>query len=71
MRILPVDAGAAAFHEFLNLVEGRHRSVSRRGHGQRAVRHAAVDRVVDVSGGHKPVDQARSEAVAAADPVED
>ena len=41
--ILPYDAGAAALHEFLHFLLGRHRSVPRRRRGKGTVRRAIIN----------------------------
>src|SRR5437016_6399362 len=68
---LPLHARPAAFHQFLDLVLGRHRGVAGRRHRERAVRRAVIDRLLRIARGHEAVNEAARKTVAASDAVED
>src|SRR5438067_4803946 len=61
----------SALHDPQDLVQGRHRGVAGRGHGQRAVGGAALDRPLRALAGQQPIDEPGREGVAAADAVHD
>jgi len=69
--VLPVLTGptraTAAAHQFLDLLDARHRGVARGWSFASAhMRRAVVHGLRGIAGGHEPVDQARGEAVASA-----
>ena len=65
------NAGGAALHHPLDLGQRGHAGVARGGHGQRAVGGAAFDGILGALTRQQPVDEARGEGIAAADPVPD
>jgi hypothetical protein len=67
---LSLDAGAAAFHDALHFVEGRHGGIAGGGHGEGSVGAAAVHGPIGALVVKEAVDEARSEGVAAAYAVE-
>ena len=65
------NASSDAFHDLRHFLEGGHGSVSRGGHGQRAMRGAALDRPLRVMACQETVNQAGSKGIAASDAIED
>src|SRR5580658_4965524 len=65
------DPRRAAFHDAFDLGERGHAGVAGGGHGESAVRHAALDGPVNAFAGKQAVDEAGGEAVAATDAVVD
>src|SRR5262245_43309366 len=67
---LPLHPRARTFHQLFDFSLGRHRSIARRGHGQRTMRRAVVHGLLRVAAGHQAIHQTRRETVAAADAIE-
>src|SRR4051812_13437844 len=65
------DSGGATSHGAFHLGEGGHAGVTGCGHRECAVGYAAAYCPVDWFSGEEAIDEARCEAVAAADAVED
>ena|SRR5437868_194800 len=66
-----LDAGSAAFHQFLDFGKTGHGSVAGRGHGQSAVGCSVFNGDLRITSGHKAVNQPGGEAVAPANTIED
>merc|ERR1712118_591 len=66
---LPIDSRTASTDQLLDLLQRGHRCVARRRHGQRAVRCAVLHGILGGLAAQEAVDEARGEAVAAADSV--
>src|SRR5712691_2014541 len=62
---------SGAGHDLLDLGQRRHGCVAGRGHRERAMRCAALDRPGGAPAGQEAVDQTRRERIAPADPVID
>src|SRR5215510_15555763 len=69
--VSPRHARSPAFHDPFDFGQGGHRSVSWRGHRQRAVSRAVFDRGLRPLLGQETVNQSRRERITAADAVED
>ena len=69
--LLSLYAGAGAGHQPFHLGERRHGAVAGCGHGERPVGDSGVERPLHAAPSEQTVNQAGSERVSAANPVED
>src|ERR1700674_3258576 len=64
------DARSDSFHHLQDFLQGCHRGVSRRGHGERTVRGATFHRPLRILSPQESVNQAGSKGIASSDTVE-
>src|SRR6266446_3548761 len=65
------DSRRMPFHHLQNFLQSRHTRISRSGHGQRAVRRAALHGPLRLASRQKTINQAGSKGVSAADAIQD